>query len=64
MLLPFAAFFHLMKARERLLPLIAYLGASLLWAVPFSPFGATERFMAAFQIVTLLWFVRQQRPAR
>lgn len=56
--LPFAAIYQLMRRREILLPLVAYLAVGLVWAIPFSPFGATERFMAAFQIVTLLWVIR------
>ncbi|WP_128891303.1 hypothetical protein [Erythrobacter sp. HKB08] len=60
--LPFIASYRLLKSREPLLPLVAFLAVGLVWAIPFSPFGSTERFTAAFQIVTLLWIIREARP--
>lgn len=60
--LPFIASYRLLKSREALLPLVAFLAIGLVWAIPFSPFGSTERFTAAFQIITLLWMIREARP--
>ncbi|GAA4642528.1 hypothetical protein GCM10023115_06240 [Pontixanthobacter gangjinensis] len=56
--LPFVAIYQLLGRNEPLLPLVAYLSIGLVWAIPFSPFGATERFIAAYQIVVLMWVIR------
>ncbi len=55
--LPLVAIYALLRRNEPLLPLVAYLAISLMWAIPFSPFGATERFLVAFQLVVLLWVI-------
>lgn len=56
--IPFVAIYQLIRRNEPLLPLVAYLSVGLVWAIPFSPFGATERFIAAYQIVVLMWVIR------
>lgn len=60
--LPFFAIYRLLRRSDPLLPLGAYLATGLMWAVPFSPFGATERFMVAFQLVVILSLIGQGSP--
>lgn len=55
---PFFALYYLLKREEILLPLVAYCSGALIWSVLFSPFGLTERFFVAFQLVLLFWAVR------
>ena len=61
--LPAVAVYRLLRRRERMLPLVAYLAMGLMWAVPFSPFGSTERFIVAFQLVALFWVIRSPDTA-
>lgn len=44
-------------------PLIAFLATGLIWDVLFSPFGAAQRFSAAFSVVTLMWFLESSETA-
>lgn len=59
--LPLLATYYLLGRNEQLLPLVAYVAAGLIWAIPFSPFGASERVLVAFQIVVLMWIITTAR---
>ncbi|WP_435418988.1 hypothetical protein WAB17_05365 [Parerythrobacter aurantius] len=57
LLLPFVALYSLLRRVEPLMPLVVYCSVSLVWSVLFSPFGATERVLVAFQLVVLSWTI-------
>lgn len=62
--LPVLAIYRLLKRDEPLAPLVAYCSTALVWSVLFSPFGSTERFFVAFELVVLAWAMRAaDRPA-
>ncbi|MCB2088688.1 MAG: hypothetical protein R3E18_08565 [Sphingomonadaceae bacterium] len=62
--IPLVATYWLLKRGRVLVPLGALLAISMVWNIPFSPFGATERFTAAFAIVTLLAIIKAARVKR
>ena len=61
--LPVLALAGILKRRDPLMPLVVYCSIALTWAVLFNPFGAQERFIVAFQIVLLMWFVKAGRSS-
>lgn len=59
--MPLTACYYLLKRSEPLMPLIAVISLSLVWSIPFSPFGASARFTASYAIVAMLWFIISAR---
>lgn len=58
LVLALLAIYRLLKRDEVLAPLVAYCAVALLWSVLFSPFGSTERFFVAFQLVVVAQVMR------
>lgn len=58
--LPFRAALHLYRRFDPLAPLAFFCAVSLVWAIPFSPFGGAERFFAAFAIVVLMTVIHKR----
>lgn len=55
------ALFRLLDLQSPATPFVSYLIIQMLWAIPFSPFGAEARFMAAGQIIAAIWVFREHR---
>jgi hypothetical protein len=58
LVLSVVASYHLLRRSDLLLPLSAFSIFWLMWAIPFSPFGASQRFVASFEIVLVMWIIQ------
>ena len=56
------ASYRLLAQQQFYLPVVIYAVLLLMWNVMFSPFGADARFTAAFQIVVIMWVLRNPPP--
>jgi len=63
-LLALFAFLRTSDLRSPYLPLVGFCAAQLLWSVPFSPFGASERFMVSVELLVVIWALRSWQAPR